>query len=113
MISQKLEVGQKLYSYSFDKEGNRIQKEHIITKLGKKFLEVGQYSGRYFVQNLKNEEFNPRYNPEYLFVSELAFLEWQELKESMEVIKKRFSGWGVTDLTLNQARKIKSILEEK
>ena len=113
MISQKLEVGQKLYSYSFDKEGNRIQKEHIITKLGRKFLEVGQYNGRYFVQNLKNEEFNPRYNPEYLFVSEVALMEWLELKECMEIIKKRFSGYGIKDLTLDQARKIKAILEEK
>jgi hypothetical protein len=113
MISQKLQIGQTLYSYSIDKDGSLKEKEHTITKVGRKFVEVGKYDGVYLTRTLKNKEFNPRYTPERLFTSKTNYLEWRELQESMKLIKDRFSGYGVQDLTLEQARKIKSILEEK
>ena len=36
-----------------------------------------------------------------------------ELRILMNLIQNRFSGYATKDLTLDQARKIKSILEEK
>lgn len=109
----KLEIGQTLYSYSFDKFGEVAIKEHTITKLGRKFLEVDENRESYFVENLKNKEFTPRYSPDRLYVSITAIDESIELSALMKLIKDRFSGYGIKDLTLDQARKIKSILEEK
>ena len=106
MIKQKLEVGQKLYS---EIKGGQI-KTHIVSKVGKKYFEVENDRSRYHLENFLADS---EWTRTQLYIDNKELENKIELKILMDSIRLRFSGYGTKDLSLDQARKIKAILEEK
>lgn len=110
----KLEIGQTLFSYKLI-GGRPTFSTHKVTSVGKKFYTVDneRQATRFIIDTLRREDQYQRDVVLSMYVSLGAVQEKIELDELMDSIKNRFSGYGVKDLTLDQARKIKSILEEK
>lgn len=104
----KLEIGQKLYSEIKD---GQIE-THIVSKIGNKYFEVENKRERYVIESLcSDSEWVSSRTQLYLDDKELE--NKIELRLLMNLIRSRFNGYGIENLTLDQARKIKSILEEK
>ena len=108
----KLEIGQTLYSYKLIGERPTFS-THKVVSVGKKFYTVDNERHRYVIESLKCEDPYLRDVTLKMYVSLEAIQERIELDGLMKLIQDRFSGYGIKDLTLYQARKIKSILEEK
>ena len=102
----KLEIGQKLYSET----KNREIKTHVIFKVGNKYFEVENDRGRYYIETLICDS---QWSKTQLYLDDKELENKIELRILMNLIQNRFSGYATKDLTLDQARKIKSILEEK
>jgi len=107
----KLEIGQTLYSKAgLDKDGNPFLNTHIVTKVGKVYFEVDTDRIRYRIETLQRDS---DFNRITLSVSKDDLENEIELSHTYDFIRNKFKGYGKIEITLDQARKIKSILEEK
>lgn len=111
-INMKLQLGQKLLSYSFNKNKELVFKEHTISELGRKYFEVNNERGRYLVDSLCYHDMYSRLSPLRLYISETAIYEFEEQCFLKEKMKKVFSEYNSTGLSLNILRKINEILEK-
>lgn len=121
-MSDKIKVGQELYIIPV---GNLVRpygknvRKGVVTKVGRKYLYVeieGVYCGedgaRFNKKTLRSES---EYNSPWL-----AFRSMQEIEDREEVSQlhdefRQFFGWGgkSRELTLEQLRRIKAIIDEE
>ena len=90
-------------------------RESKIVSVGRKYFEVGEEKG-----SRLNTKFSLEDNREVsdysanwsLYFSEQEIKDEEESNKIVSEIKNKFSTWGRMDLTLDQLRRIKEIIEE-
>lgn len=109
MISQKIQVGQILYSY-FYKGNTFIVKQHRVDKIDGSFIIINELRNRYDLSSLMQEHFSHD-SPMQLFRSEKEIIDNQEFQNLSRYIQNTIERGGC--LNLDKARRINSILLEK
>jgi len=114
----KIEVGQKLYREVFSRNEPPQIKEVTVIKVGRKYFEVEGESVSWRQNKITLE--NLRYeNKEYsqwnyqLYLTKQHILDMQEKRTLEKEIKDVLTSYGSLGITLQQARAIKAILDNK
>lgn len=110
-------VGQTVYLKS---DGNNARygvkiKECKITKVGRKYYEVGEENSKYFNVKFKIEGNDQvtEYSADWkLYFSQQEILDEEEYNATMSLLRSKFDRWGVKEFTLDQLRRIKAIIVE-
>ena len=99
-------------------EDNARNMTATVTKIGKKYVTVQTYwGGEYQFHNELNKTYYLKMKSvvsteNKLFKSEQDYLDWAESEELYKELRNYF-GKFYTDLTIDQLRRIKAIIEEK
>jgi len=109
MISQEIKVGQILYSY-FYKGNTLVIKEHTIDSIEEDFVIINSIRNRYDIDTL-SQEYYSHDSPMKLYRSEQEIKDEQEYQNLRRSIEDTIERGGC--LTLDKARRISSILQEK
>jgi hypothetical protein len=108
-----MKIGQEVY---LERMGNaaRYSNEPIateITKIGRKYITVAFNDYKFFIED--NEQFSPVYSADYkLYYSLEELSEKIEKRKLDSEVRQQFQYWGESAFTLDQLKRIKSIIEE-
>lgn len=116
MTKRTPKVGEVLYSLNVGNAARRVEQKLTpvtVTKVGRKYFETGSgyRPDRYHISDWRQE--NGGFSAtSCLYESEQA---WEDEKESVQIIVKirdLFNGFGGPKYSLDQLRRIKTIIEE-
>jgi hypothetical protein len=114
MNKDKLSVGQKVYLKPINnaaRGGNKEILEAEIVKVGRKYFELNR--GLIKKYSMENLEQVTEYTPDYkLYFSKQDILDEYETNSLYSEIESKFGAWAKKDLTLDQLRRIKAIINE-
>jgi hypothetical protein len=114
MNKDQLSVGTKVYLKPVNnaaRRGNREIIEAEIIKVGRKYFEVNRGLIRKY--NIKNLSQVTEYAPDFeLYFSYQEILDEYETNDLYSEIGSSFGTWSKKDLTLDQLRRIKAIINE-
>jgi hypothetical protein len=116
----KLSIGLKVYLKPVNnaaRYGNNEIKELVIKKIGKKYFFVGgenqdneRFWTKFDIEELREVS---NYSPDWkLYFSKQEILDEQESDKLTSEIRNKFGSYGRLDLTLDQLRRIKEIINE-
>jgi hypothetical protein len=116
----KLSIGLKVYLKPVNnaaRYGDKELRELIIKKIGKKYFFVGgenQNNERFWTKfDIEELREVSNYSPDWeLYFSKQEILDEQESNDISRDIRLKFGGYGKLDLTLDQLRRIKEIINE-
>lgn len=105
-------VGEMLYAvWIGDRRYKQNNREVVVTKVGRKYFEVSGMCCQFFIKDWTEKwEFGGA--DWQLWESKESYEEYDELVTLNDTFKSLFSGWGKPKITLDQARRIKEILDE-
>lgn len=105
-------VGETLYLvWIGDRRYKRDNKEVIVTKVGRKYFEVSGEDCQFFIDTWM-EKYQYGRADWKIWETKQLYEEYEELAKLNYMFKSFFDGWGEPKITLDQARRIKAILDE-
>lgn len=115
-----MKIGDKVYLKPINNRaryGNEAIEEYIIKKIGRKYFEVwdGIYEFSSTKFHLENDHRQVTdYSPDWeLYFSKQEILDKNECDQITKEIRDKFTGWGKVNLTLEQLRSVKQIIDGK
>lgn len=116
----ELKLGQKAFLKPINnaaRYGNKEIKEVEIVKIGRKYFFVGkegETNERLMTKfNIEDRKQTSNYSPDWQFYfSKQEILDEEEEKELTSKIKRKFDTWEKTGLSLDQLKRIHSIINE-
>lgn len=114
MNKSDFKVGQIVYGKPGVNESRRNKEilEGTIEKVGNKYIDVkfGYREFKYYIEDLKQKtEYTTDF---YLYLNKQEIQDEEESSLLTKDIKRKFDGWGKIDLSLDQLRRIKAIIDE-
>jgi hypothetical protein len=120
MNKEQLTLGQKVYLKPVNnaaRYGNKEIKEQTILKIGRKYFLVGaegqtneRWMTKFSIEDLREVS---DYSPDYeLYFSKQEILDEEESNDIVRDIRLKFGSYGKINLTLDQLRRIKAIINE-
>lgn len=112
-----MQIGDKVYLKPVNnkaRNGNEKIEEYLIKKVGRKYFEVwdGIYDFSSIKFNLETKTQVTNYSPDWeLYFSKQEILDEQECNQLTKIIRNKFTGWGKVNLSLEQLRSIKKIID--
>ncbi len=108
-------VGEKLYAVYSNrfKEAKGPGKEVTVSKVGRKYFYV---TGIGYDVRFKNDTWSEAIELDYRWVlweSKEDYEKYSRLQALLKEFKNRFDGWNKPNINLDQAMRIKAILEEE
>lgn len=105
-------VGETLYLvWMGDRRYRRDNREVTVTKVGRKYFEVSGESCQFFISTwMENYQYGGA--DWKVWENKESYEEYKELESLNYTFKSFFDGWGKPKITLDQARRIKAILDE-
>lgn len=105
-------VGETLYLvWVGDRRYGRGNREVTVTKVGRKYFEVSGECCQFFISTwMENYQYGSA--DWKVWESKESYEEYRELETLNYTFKSFFDGWGKPKITLDQARRIKAILDE-
>lgn len=120
MNKDQLSIGQKVYLKPINnaaRYGNKEINEKTILKIGRKYFSVGEegQTNERFMTKFEIEDLREvtDYSPDWeVYFSEQEILDEEEFNEIARDIRLKFGSYGKLDLTMDQLRRIKEIINE-
>lgn len=105
-------VGETLYAvWIGDRRYKHDSREVTVAKVGRKYFEVSGMKCQFFIEDW-TEKWEFGGSDWQLWESKELYEEYGELVKLNDTFKSLFGGWGKPKITLDQARRIKEILDE-
>ena len=118
MNIKDIKIGDKVWIKPTDRRrnGNKEPQENIVTKIGRKYLEVNKegYSDVFAIKFDMTNDMRQATNdsPDYeLYFSKQEILDEQEYNSLLEGIRRVFGQYGKCKLSLEQLRQIDQIIK--
>jgi hypothetical protein len=120
MSREKIEVGQRVFLKPINnaaRYGNKEIREEVILKAGRKYFSVGKegetrehWMIKFNIEDLRQVT---NYSPDWqLYFSKQEIIDENETLEITREIRRKFEGYGHINLTLDQLRRIQTIINE-